>query len=296
MEFWLWVILAVLLLLVLVLCQKIFLMRKSAREMAESLEEILKTETNSLLTISSRDRQMRELAASLNVQLRLLRRERHRFQQGDRSLKEAVANLSHDIRTPLTAICGYLDLLEREEQSEDTSRYLQIIRNRSDMLKDLTEELFHYAMITSWEGDTLTQEDVVLNHVLEECLSGCYLQLRERHIVPEIQMPEREVHRQINKNALFRIYENVIRNAVKYSDGDLQILLSETGEAVFTNHASGLTEVQVDRLFERFYTVEDARNSTGLGLAVAKTLTEQMGGEIQIQYRDGVIRVGIFFV
>ena len=294
MELRFWTILT-LLLLVLALCLKIFVMRRSAREIAELLEEILKTETNSLVTISSRDRCMCSLADKLNMQLRILRRERHRFQQGDRRLKETITNLSHDIRTPLTAICGYLDLMEREEKSENMSRYLQIIRNRSEILRDLTEELYHYAMVTSWNGDDLTQEDVVLNHVLEECISGCYIQLTERHIVPEIQIPEQEIHRQLNRNALSRIYENVIRNAAKYSDGDLRISLSETGEAVFANHASDLTEVQIERLFERFYTVEDARNSTGLGLAVVKTLTEQLGGEIQIQYQNGVIQIQICF-
>lgn len=295
MELWYWVVLIILCMMVLFLCWKIFLLRCSAREIEKAVEEILKTETNALVTISSRDRFMCRLADCINRQLCMLHRERHRFMQGDRSLKEAVTNISHDIRTPLTAICGYLDLLEQEELSENAGRYVQIIRNRSEILKERTEELFRYAVITSEESDTWEREDVVLNHVLEECVSNCYLNLKERDITPEIQMPEQMVCRQINKNALFRIYENVISNAVKYSDGDLQILLSETGETVFANHASGLTEVQAERLFERFYTVEDARNSTGLGLAVAKTLTEQMGGEIQIQYRDGVIRVSICF-
>lgn len=295
MELWCEVLLGILCVIILLLCLKIHWLRRSAREIGEAVEEILRTETNTLITISSRDFWMRRLADSMNRQLRVLHRERHRFMQGDRSLKEAMTNLSHDIRTPLTAICGYLDLLEREEQSERTSRYLQIIRNRSEVLKELTEELFHYAVITSEESIAWEREDVVLNHVLEECLSAYYPQLKERHIEPEICMPEQEVHRQLNKNALLRIYGNVIGNAMKYSEGDLHIMLTEAGEIVFANHASGLTEVQVERLFERFYTVEDATGSTGLGLTIARTLTEQMGGEIQLQYQDGVIRICLYF-
>lgn len=295
MEWWHWLALIILCVIILTLCLKIALLRRSAREIEEAMEEILKTETNALVTISSRDRFMCSLADSINLQLRLLHQERHRFMQGDRNLKDSVTNISHDIRTPLTAICGYLDLLEQEELPENARRYLQIIRNRSGRLKELTEELFHYAVITSEEADVWEREDVVLNHALEECVSNCYLNLRERGITPEIQITEQAVHRQLNKNALFRIYENVLSNAVKYSDGDLRISLSETGEAVFANHASALSEVQVDRLFERFYTVEDARDSTGLGLTVAKILTEQMGGEIQVQYRDGIIRICICF-
>ncbi len=135
-----------------------------------------------------------------------------------------------------------------------------------------------------------------MNHVLEECISGCYLELKERGITPEIQMPEGEVHRQLNRNALYRIYENLITNAVRYSDGDLRILLTETGDTVFANQAHGLTEVQAERLVERFYTVEDASGSTGLGLTVAKTLAEQMGGRIRLRYQDGVIEIRLRFM
>lgn len=295
MEWWHWLVLIFLCVVILVLFLKIVLLRRSAREIEEAMEEILKTETNSLVTISSRDPFMCRLADSINRQLRLLHQERHRFMRGDRNLKDSVTNISHDIRTPLTAICGYLDLLEQEELSENAHRYLQIIRNRSERLKELTEELFRYAVITSEEVDTWEREDVVLNRALEECVTNCYLNLKERGITPEIQMPEQAVHRQLNKNALYRIYENVLSNAVKYSDGDLSICLSGTGEVKFANHASALSEVQVEQLFERFYTVEDARESTGLGLTVAKILTEQMGGEIQAQYQEGVIRICISF-
>ena len=112
MEWWHWLVLIILCVIILVLCLKIVLLRRSAREIEEAMEEILKTETNSLVTISSRDPFMCRLADRINRQLRLLHQERHRFMQGDRNLKDSVTNISHDIRTPLTAICGYLDLLD----------------------------------------------------------------------------------------------------------------------------------------------------------------------------------------
>lgn len=94
---------------------KVYLLRRSAREIAAGLSARISTDTNTLIGISSRDRAMRALAESVNTELRALRRERRRLQQGDRELREAVTNISHDLRTPLTAICGYLELLEREE-------------------------------------------------------------------------------------------------------------------------------------------------------------------------------------
>ena len=113
--------------------------------------------------------------------------------------------------------------------------------------------------------------------------------------MPVITIPEQKIQCSLNKNAVSRIFENVISNAIKYSDGDLCITLSEDGEIVFANHASKLDEVQVGRLFDRFYTVETAKKSTGLGLSIAKVLTEQMNGTIAAQYRGGMIYIHIQF-
>lgn len=110
------IIIGILLLIIFALSAKIYFLRKSTQEIAEAFRDRLTADTNTLIDISSRDPYMRKLASEINIQLRLLRKERHRYQQGDLELKEAVTNISHDLRTPLTAISGYLDLLEREEK------------------------------------------------------------------------------------------------------------------------------------------------------------------------------------
>jgi signal transduction histidine kinase len=101
---------------------------------AEELEEKLELDTNTLLSISSGDRAVCMLAARINAQLRGLRKERLRLQNGDAELKTAITNISHDLRTPLTAICGYLDLLEQENHTENSRRYLAVIRERTDAM------------------------------------------------------------------------------------------------------------------------------------------------------------------
>lgn len=165
---------------------------------------------------------MRKLASEINVQLRLLRKERHRYQQGDLELKEAVTNISHDLRTPLTAINGYLDLLERTEKSED-------------------------------------------------------------------------VWRSLDAGAVNRVFSNIISNALKYSDGDLSVIMAKNGCITFSNTAQNLNAVTVGRLFDRFYTVEASRNSTGLGLSIAKILTERMGGSIFAEYHNKKLYISIQF-
>lgn len=295
MEHLLLAIIGILLLIVFVLLAKVCFLHRSAQEIADAFRDRLTADTNTLIDISTRDPYMRKLAADINVQLRLLRKERHRYQQGDMELKEAVTNISHDLRTPLTAINGYLDLLEREEKSETVQRYLSQIQNRTEVLKDLTEELFRYSVVISSVTD-MQVEQVNLNGVLEESIASFYVALTERGITPTINIPEKRIIRNLNKTAMLRVFSNLLNNAIKYSDGDLAISLLESGEVIFTNTATGLNEIQVGKLFDRFFSVEAARNSTGLGLAISKALVEQMNGTISAQYKDNRLSIHITFL
>lgn len=274
-----------LLITIIALSIKIILMRKAVVEIGEGFYEKLKNDTNTLISISSKDKTIIHLANSINVQLKELQKQRHRFVQGDIELKSAVTNISHDLRTPLTAISGYLDLLDSAEKSETINYYIDVIKNRTEVLKQLTEELFHYSIITSPEYNN-HMELVAVNSVLEESILGFYATLQEQKIIPNISMPENKVIRKVNRAALSRIFSNLISNAIKYSDGDLDITLTDTGKIIFSNTASDLNEVDVKRLFDRFYTVENARKSTGLGLSISRILIEQMNGSISAQYEN----------
>lgn len=294
MEIWLWVSIGILIAIIIALLVKIHILQKSVKEIEIAFADRLVTDTNILIDISSSDKNVRRLANTINGQLRKLRTERRRFQQGDLELKNAVTNISHDLRTPLTALSGYLELLEQEEKSESINRYIEIIKDRVDILTQLSEELFRYSVIISTK-DNITKEQVIINTVLEESIAAFYTVLTERNIVPEIQVSETKVVRMLDRSALSRVFSNLISNVIKYSDGDLKIVLSENGEIAFSNMASGLDEIQVGRLFDRFYTVEAARKSTGLGLTISKTLVEQMKGTISAIYENNRLSIHIFF-
>lgn len=178
MEHLLLSLIGILLLIIFALSAKVYFLHRSTQEIIEAFKDKLDTDTNTLIDISTRDPYMRKLASDMNTQLRLLRAERHRYQQGDRELKEAVTNISHDLRTPLTAICGYLDLLEREEKSESARRYLSQIENRTDALRNLTEELFRYSVVTSTQK--LNPERMDLIRALEESLLSFYGMMQEK--------------------------------------------------------------------------------------------------------------------
>lgn len=287
------IIIGILLLIIFALSAKIYFLRKSTQEIAEAFRDRLTADTNTLIDISTRDPYMRKLASEINIQLRLLRKERHRYQQGDLELKEAVTNISHDLRTPLTAISGYLDLLEREEKSETTQRYLSHIQNRTEVLKNLTEELFRYSVVTSLQDLKSERMDVV--RTLEESLLSFYGAMQEKGIQPQIELPEEPVWRQLDAGAVNRIFSNIISNALKYSDGDLSVVMEPDGSIIFSNTSQALNTVAVGKLFDRFYTVEASRNSTGLGLSIAKILTERMGGSISASYFDEKLYITITF-
>ena len=288
-------LICVLALCVLTLMIYLLILRSSIREVAEELEEKLRTDTNTLISISTGDSSVQLLASRINAQLQALRKERLKLQTGNDELTTAVTNISHDLRTPLTAICGYLDLLEQEPQSEKSGRYLAVIRERTDAMRSLTEELFRYSVITA-TADELDMQAVRLNDILEQSLAGFYGALSARGITPEIRIPEAAVIRELDAAALRRIFDNILSNAVKYSDGDLTIRLRPDGSVTFSNRASSLSRVQAERLFDRFYTVETARNSTGLGLSIAKLLTEKMGGTITAEYESGHLQICIAFL
>ena len=285
------IICIVLIIVIVLLLIKIVLMRKSMGEIASSLDNILDGDTNAVITVSSVDGSVRKLAARLNKQLRGLRARRIRYENGDRELKEAVTNISHDLRTPLTSISGYLELLSQEEKSETVEKYLDIIDNRTQTLMELTEELFRYAVILA--QDEITLEMLDIKAVLEESILSFYGAMNEAGIVPELSITKNSVIRQSNRAALSRIFGNIIGNALKYSDGDLSVELSDDGQVTFKNHAHNLDKLRVEKLFDRFYTVQEAHGSTGLGLSIARSLVEQLGGSIGAEYEDGVLRIEV---
>lgn len=290
MELWCIVLICSLALAALCLLAYLLVLRHSLREAAEELDEKLRTDTNTLISISSGDRAMQSLVTHINRQLQALHRERLRLHSGNAELTAAVTNISHDLRTPLTALCGYLDLLEQEPQTEAAARYLTVIRERTDAMRALMEELFRYSVLTA-TADELHTEPVCLNDVLEQSLAGFYGALSARGITPSVQLPEEKVIRPLDAAALRRVFDNILSNAAKYSDGDLAVVLAPDGKVTFSNRASALSRVEAARLFDRFYTVDSARGSTGLGLSIAKLLTEKLHGTISADYENETLRI-----
>ena len=288
-----WAAAAVLAAVVLALGVKVWLLRRGAKALRLDLSQKLREDTNTLLSLPCRDKELRRLASSLNEELRLLRKERLRYQQGDRELKEAVVNVSHDLRTPLTALSGYVELLKGEALSPAGQRYLSQIEDRAQAMQAMTEELFRYSLAA--EETALTLEPVDLRAAVEEALLSFYGAFQQKGVVPQLSLPQGPVTRQLDKAALSRVLGNILTNALKYSPGELAVALSPAGGLTFSNPAPGLDPVSAGRLFHRFYTVESSAQSTGLGLSIARELTQRLGGTISARWESGRLQVELTF-
>ena len=279
----------------IILLIKIIVLRVSVKELKIDYEERATLKSNTLLRVNSRDRELRELTISMNKTLEELRSAFQQYEQGDLELKNAITNISHDLRTPLTSISGYLEMSDEIDKSDDLKRYLDIIKERTEAMKDLTEELFDYSIMTSCEVNE-EKSDVDVNRVLEDCVMNFYPLFVERGIEPVLDITEKHIIRSLYPSYVERIITNLLSNALKYSDGDLEISLSDSGKLCIANSAKALTDVDVKKLFNRFFTVENARNnSTGLGLSIVKLFAQRMDCKLDAFYEDGKLFIEIEF-
>lgn len=272
---------------------KLYFLKKSLKEIRISLDIILKTDTNQLLTISSTDKEMKAFVNDLNKELQNLRKEKLEYENGNQELKKIITNISHDIRTPLTAIQGYVDLMK--ENTEKQEEYRQIIEKKTEELTLLTDQLFDFSK-TMDIGIKIKKEKCCINEILEEVLANMYPIFKERQIRPKLDICEQKIYRNLDKNSINRIFENILSNVCKYGEGDFKVTLDSKGVITFSNKATSLDEISVQKIFDRYFTVENAKKSTGLGLSISKQLVELNGGTISARYIKGNLIVNICFL
>lgn len=286
-----WILCGILIVILAGLLARARLAARSADSIAAQLAKKLAGDTNTPILVSTRDRHLRALASALNAQLRQLRALRHRYELGDRELMEAIANVSHDLRTPLTAISGYAQLLERGELTGEQEYYVNQILFRSEAMADLTEELLRTTVLLGQTPEVKTRVD--LRAEVEEAMAGAYTRLTERGMTADVTLPAEPVWRELDVSALRRVLGNILSNAAVHGEGELTVTLRSSGVLTFRNPAPALTPADAARLFDRFYTVDPARRTTGLGLSIARTLTQRLGGSIEASVEDGALTIAL---
>ena len=293
---WIFIVLStVLAVTVIALAVKVVLLKRAFTEIDTQVKDHMDGTNSSAFQLSTADKDARKLANDLNSELQELHAERVFLKDGDKRMKENVTAISHDLRTPLTAINSYVDLLENESDEEKRKEYLERIKDRTSELKDLTGELFKYSVSSDVQYDSqLSEEPLDLQNIIENSLISFYKEFTSKGIVPETDLPSEKVTVVSNRKTLMRIFDNVFSNAAKYGTS-LSVKLTCDGEVTVTNDAPGLTAVQVSKLFDKYYTVSDGSNSTGLGLSIAKELVGSAGGSITAELNGGMLTIRMLF-
>lgn len=290
------ILLFTLIVICIALTIKLYFMKKSVKEIEAGLKDILKSDTNNLITISSSEKNIKKLATSLNVELKTIRKQKLQYESGNQELKKLVTNISHDLRTPLTAIKGYIDLIEKDKLSKDQEKYLNIIQKKTDELTELTEQLFDFSK-TIDNNIKISKEKCNINEILEEALASYYVIFKEKGIEPQISMCSENVYKKLNKASIIRIFENILSNISKYCVNNFKVELKDDGTIIFANKVKDglLDATTVQKIFDRYFTVENAKKSTGIGLSIAKELVELNDGSISANFTKDTLIIEIKF-
>ena len=291
------ILLFTLIVICIALTIKLYFMKKSVKEIEAGLKNILKSDTNNLITISSSEKNIKKLATSLNVELKTIRKQKLQYESGNQELKKLVTNISHDLRTPLTAIKGYIDLIEKDKLSKDQEKYLNIIQKKTDELTELTEQLFDFSK-TIDNNIKISKEKCNINEILEEALASYYVIFKEKGIEPQISMCSENVYKKLNKASIIRIFENILSNISKYCVNNFKVELKDDGTIIFANKVKDglLDATTVQKIFDRYFTVENAKKSTGIGLSIAKELVELNDGSISANFTKDTLIIEIKFL
>ena len=292
----------VLIILLVLLCAGLAvrqaILEKGLRRAARRMREQMANETTARLALPCPSAGAEELLSCLNQLLELRQEERALYRRKEQELRRQIANVSHDLRTPLTSILGYLQLLEGEGLPlEKRAEYLAVIEGRARTLQTFIAAFYDLSRIEGGELP-LEREKVDLSRALSDQLAAAYEQIEAAGLAVEVDIAPGLPPVWADSGAVTRIFSNLLTNALRHGEDTLSVRLYREGGVIlsaFSNRAEGLTAEDAAHVFERFYTADKMRTgqSTGLGLAIVKALAERMGHTVAARWEDGVFTVEV---
>ncbi len=285
-----YIIIILSLLLIFFLTQLLFV-KKQIKSITEQLRNYNIGKTNKKIDIILLDKEIESIASEINnlIDLHIQSNAEKKF--AERELRQAIANISHDLRTPLTSILGYIQLMEGDEVTEEErNQYLKIAKDRTKRLQILLNDFFELSIIESVDY-SLKLESLNINNIVEETIMNLYNQFNEKQIIPSIEIPKEKISIMADESAIKRVIENLATNAIKYSYENVGISLERSKTTVIltiSNDIKDLTERDIEFFFDRFYMADKTRlgNGTGLGLSISKSLMDKMNGKLSAELKD----------
>lgn len=281
------IIIGVLLLIVIILTLLLWRYQRQIKDICRQLAFLEQHDSNMILTHEISIGGIKQLVDLLNNLILKQKKERNDYLKKEKKIAETYTSLSHDIRTPLTSLDGYVQLLGASENPEEQKRYLAIVQERIESLKDMLEELFTYTKLKN-DSYQLEMSECCLNKILKNTIFSYYEDWKKRGIEPQIEITDTLLYIEGNQQGLRRVIQNIVKNAIDHGEKHIRISMKQVeNRAVLKvyNRVEHAEEIDVSQVFERFYKQDKARshNSTGLGLSIAREFVYRMHGEISAE-------------
>lgn len=302
-------IIVVLVIALLTITIKYILYRRQIKSICRQIQFVSEDITNHRVRTDLTEKELVELAQLLNEMSDKHNKESVELINKDRRLKETLTSVSHDIRTPLTSLKGYFELLMSEEDTDKKLQYAGVMNERMDNLSDLLDELFTYTKLQN-QDYKLELEECDMTKLVLDTIFSFYESFKQAGIEPKLNIDEKKYMVMVNDVAMKRVISNIVRNAVVHGVGQLEIsygvdlntedqvrdnIGDKSGKICFVckNKVAHPENIDISQIFDRFYKADKARSekSTGLGLAIAKEFTEKMGGSIKAELEGDVFAV-----
>jgi len=288
-----WILLLLILLLIpsVFFATRFFCIKKNIRDAKVEIDELLENpDANRILKFSCPDKKFESFLMSINHYLQFSRKERIKYLRREIEIRKEIENVSHDLRTPLTSILGYIELIDRNALSDDERNYLEVVIRKSKSLQRLIGKFYDLSRLEADEY-AFDNRNVNIHKMLSELMLNSYNEFDEKGINIDLNIGNTEVNVLGDEDALERIFSNLINNVLKYARNNLWVSIEPEKDKVivkFINDTSQLSDIDVSHMFDRFYMKEEARTnqSTGLGLTITKLLVEKMGGNISADLND----------
>ena len=279
----------------MVFLSMILFYRRQVKITCRQLAFIKENDTSMKLPMQGGFSELDMLGVEINEVLEQTKRLNRETVRREEQFKETITNISHDIRTPLTSLDGYFQLLQETESEEEKERYVAIIKERISSLEEMLEELFTYTKLQN-KSYELPMETIDFGKCVYETVFSFYEDFKECGIEPEVEFTEEACMVTGNKEAFRRILQNMIKNALEHGETSIAMRLQkENGQVVFSceNDVERPEEINTEQVFERFYKADSARThtSTGLGLSIAKQLVEKMDGSMKAEVEGQCFRI-----
>ena len=292
-------IIVVLAVAVAVLAVRTVVMRREIRSMSRQLEDLSSGRTEKKISLTLVDARLNGLAAQINENMELQKQLRIDARKSEQRLKDSIAGVSHDLRTPLTAIIGYIQMLERSGLNGEQQEKATIILKKANAMRELVESFFELSVIESGQSE-LAEEAVNFTNIVSEAVVDFIPRFEAAELEPDVNLGDKSLYIAGDTTALGRIVQNLLSNALKYTAGRVKVALEERdGEIILTvvNEVRPDTPPDMERIFERFYTGDDCRNSgsAGLGLYIVKLLAEKMQGAVSASLENKMLSVYVVF-